>query len=326
MATHILTDPSAAHHFFCSSGGNAGLACATAARAFGQPATIVVPTSTKPLMLAKLRAAGADRIVQIGASWADADRHMREVEMAATPGAVYVPPFDDPRVWEGHATMVDEVKEQLRAIDAGQGDVEGRPDAVVCSVGGGGLFCGVMQGLEQNFPNAQYHRSDSGADGARRQEPVRVLAIETQGADSLAASLGAGEHVRLPGITSIATSLGATKVAPRAFELAAHRRDVVRSVVLRDAEAAMGCWRLADDERLLVEASCGASVAMCYGGRLRQHLPDLREESRVVVVVCGGSNVTLEMLVEYRRTYGKDKDVLSDVRTEQEELNGIVPS
>lgn len=33
-------------HFYCSSGGNAGLACATAARDLGSPATIVVPTST----------------------------------------------------------------------------------------------------------------------------------------------------------------------------------------------------------------------------------------------------------------------------------------
>lgn len=53
---------------------------------------------------------------------------------------VYVPPFDHPKVVEGHATMVVEVEEQLRK--------QGRKaDAVICSVGGGGLLAGILTGL-----------------------------------------------------------------------------------------------------------------------------------------------------------------------------------
>ena len=306
MRARIAADPTAPHHFFCSSGGNAGLACVVAARAFRRPCTIVVPLSTPPLMVAKLEAAGAGRVVRVGASWADADRHLRDVEMPAAPGAAYVPPFDDPLVWAGNATLVDEVHAQLRAADADGG----RPDAIVTSVGGGGLFCGIMEGLERHYPGAL----------------PQVLAVETEGADSLSASLHAGEHVTLPGITSIAKSLGAVRVASRTYKQASGRPDVVRSVMLSDAEAAMGCWRLADDERLLVEPACGASVALCYGGRLRRHLPDLTEASTVVVVVCGGSNVTLEMLVEYRAKYGGDERVVHDARKERKALGGMVPS
>lgn len=147
------------------------------------------------------------------------------------------------------------------------------------------MFSGVVMGLEKRW----------GGD-------VDVLAMETKGAESLAKSLEKGELVTLPAITSIATSLGAVRVATKAFELG--QRPNVRSVVLDDAEAAMGCWRLADDERLLVEPACGLSIAVCYDGRLKALLPRLTTASKVVIVVCGGSDVTLERLVEYREWYG----------------------
>lgn len=61
---------------------------------------------------------------------------------------------------------------------------------------------------------------------------------------------------------------------------------------------------MADDERMMVESACGVSVALCYDGRLKKLLPELTKESKVVVVVCGGSNVTLELLMQYREKYG----------------------
>ncbi|KAL9123448.1 MAG: hypothetical protein Q9175_008364, partial [Cornicularia normoerica] len=47
----LLTHPTPhLTHFYSSSGGNAGLACVTAAHSLGRPATVVVPMTTKPLM------------------------------------------------------------------------------------------------------------------------------------------------------------------------------------------------------------------------------------------------------------------------------------
>jgi hypothetical protein len=47
--------------------------------------------------------------------------------------AGYVHPFDEPRLWEGHASLVREVHDQMK----GQ-----KPDCIVLSVGGGGLMVG----------------------------------------------------------------------------------------------------------------------------------------------------------------------------------------
>lgn len=49
-------------------------------------------------------------------------------------------------------------------------------------------------------------------------ESVRVVACETHGANCLAAALDAGELVTLPGITSIAKSLGADRASPTVFD------------------------------------------------------------------------------------------------------------
>jgi L-serine/L-threonine ammonia-lyase len=82
------------------------------------------------------------------------------------------------------------------------------------------------------------------------------------------------------------------------------QRGNVRSVVLPDAEAAMGCWRLADDERIMVELACGINVAPCYDGRLEKMLGrPVRPEDKVVIVLCGGSNVTSQMLCNWRNEY-----------------------
>lgn len=279
--------PSYPPHFYCSSGGNAGLACITAARTVSLPATIVVPLSTPAQMIAKIRGLGA-RVHQVGASWAEADEHMRTKLMSKDESAVYVSPFDHPEIWAGAATLVDELVVQM----------EGPVHGIACSVGGGGLLNGIMQGLE-------------GLSWPAGRKP-RVLAVETEGADSLNLCVRTGEHATLEAITSIATSLGARRVSKRSYEWLASEN--LSSIVVKDWEAGMSCVQFADDARFVVEAACGATIAPAYfkgeGGenRLRKAFEVEGVEWKdhnVVLVVCGGSNVSLSVLDGYAKKYGK---------------------
>lgn len=273
------SDPSATPHFYTSSGGNAGLACVSASVALGYPSTVVVPTSTKPHMLEKIKLAGASEVIQQGATWFEADTYLREEVLTKDAGGVYVPPFDHPAVWRGHATMISEIKAQLADMNG-----DDSFDALVCSVGGGGLFSGLMQGLEE------------------AGDEVNVVAVETLGANSLNAALEAGQLIAIPGITSIATSLGAVKVAKRAFEYA--QQDNVSSVVVTDKEACVACVKFAEDERMLVEPACGATIALAYDNKLRDILGSPDKDKKVVLVVCGGRNISLDLLAEWRELYG----------------------
>ena len=124
-----------ARRFISSSGGNAGLAVAYAGRRLGVPVTVVVPETTTERAKELLRLEKAEVIVH-GASWQEANAFAQSLIGASD---AFLHPFDDPLLWQGHATLVDEV------FRSGL-----KPDAVVLSVGGGGLLSGVVEGLHRN--------------------------------------------------------------------------------------------------------------------------------------------------------------------------------
>jgi L-serine/L-threonine ammonia-lyase len=253
-----------ARRLLSSSGGNAGLAVAYAGRRLGVPVTIVVPETTLDRPKALIRRQGAEVVVH-GRSWMEANEHLASLR---GPGDAFIHPFDEPLLWDGHASMIDEV--------AAQGP---KPDAVVLAVGGGGLLCGVLQGLH-----------------ARGWRDVPVVAGETEGAASLSAALAAGRPVTLPAITSIATSLGARQVSDRAF--AWTREHAVQSAVVSDAEAVRACLDFADEHRVVVEPACGAALAVA----VQRRAPALRDAADVLVIVCGGVGATYRQLEAWAGT------------------------
>jgi L-serine/L-threonine ammonia-lyase len=243
--------------FITSSGGNAGLAVAYAGRKLGIPVTVVVPETTTERAKELIKQEGA-RVFVKGISWNEAHEYARSKSGETT---AYIHPFDDPLLWEGHATIIDEI--------ANHGL---KPDAVVLSVGGGGLLCGVIDGLHQQGWNH-----------------VPVLAVETLGADSLHVSIRAGKLVSLENITSIATSLGAKQVAKQAFDWT--KKHQVVSHLVSDSEAAVACRSFLRQHRLLVEPACGAALAAVY-----EPVSFLDDKHNVLIIVCGGVGVTMEQL------------------------------
>jgi L-serine/L-threonine ammonia-lyase len=107
-----------------------------------------------------------------------------------------------------------------------------------------------------------------------------VFAVETQGADSYAQSMAAGEPVELPAIASIATSLGARRVSQHAFALAGEHP--IRPAV---------CLRFMDDHRVVVEPACGAALAVAC-----ETVTRLAGFDNVLVIVCGGATATVAQL------------------------------
>ena len=249
-----------AKRFISSSSGNAGIAVAYAGRMFQVPVTVVVPQSASERAKDLILQDGAEVIVH-GTSWVDANS--LALSMIGTDDA-FIHPFDNPLLWKGHATLIDEV--------AASGP---KPDAVVLSVGGGGLLCGVVEGLRRNG-----------------WSDVPVIAVETRGADSLAQSIQEDRRVELPAITSIATSLGARQISEQTFALV--KQHPIESVVVSDRSAVLACLRFLDDHRVLTEPACGASLAAVYEGS-----PLLARFETVLVIVCGGVTATLVRLQEW---------------------------
>lgn len=247
----------------CPSGGNAGFATALAAAALGLKACIIVPHTTPETTRAKIRKTGAEVIVH-GKVWDDANQRAKALSQDAD--TEYVPAFDHPVLWEGHSTLIDEVLEDCPEVDA-----------LVTSVGGGGLLAGLLTGL------IRHHRMG-----------CRIITCETKGAASFAAAIEAGHPVRLARIDTVATSLGAAKVAAWPVQ---HILDFsYECVVLSDDEAIMGVVRYANDLRQLVEPACGVSLAVAYLNH-----PAIAEAHDVVIVVCGGVSISAQLVAGWAR-------------------------
>lgn len=259
-----------------SSGGNAGLAVATVGGRLGLDVSVIVPETTKPLVIAKLESLGA-KVTIFGENWNAADRLARE-KVDAKPGVEYVSPYDNPLLWTGHSSLVDEIAQDLESSEGL------KPGAIVVSVGGGGLLCGVLEGCSRN------HLA------------TKIIACETDGAACFKQSYDSGEAVTLPGIDSIATSLGATSCTPVALERARSHQGGFAAMGCTDREAVDACVRFAKDHRMLVEPACGAALAIAYSKRLREAcLNDV--EGPIVLEVCGGSGVDVDLLYGWKEQY-----------------------
>ena len=247
-------------HLISSSGGNAGYAAAYAGRQLGVKVTVVVPESTGTTARQRIADEGAEVVVS-GAVWAEADAYARK--LVEDTGGAYIHPFDDAPIWAGHATMIDEVVRQC--------DV--KPEAVIVCVGGGGLMCGIIEGLHRN----------EWAD-------VPVLAVETEGARHPLRNQPKPENS-----------------SPYLLSHQLQRRSVLHGLQIgrwngRNSITLFRLWsvtvmlltaclRFSDDMRVLVEPSCGATLSLIY-----DHTEYIEKYDSVLAIVCGGAGVSMQQL------------------------------
>lgn len=232
-----------------ASGGNAGMACAWAAREQGVPATVFLPATAPRVKVDRLRGYGAD-VRLVGTEYADALAAC--AEYAATTGALTSHAYDHPLIAAGAGTLMMELHAQLPDLHT-----------VVVAVGGGGLFTGVAT--------------------AARQYGMHTVAVEPEGCRALNAALQAGRPVDVSVDSVAADSLGARRVSELAFR-AAHRGDVT-SVTVPDSAIVSARQLLWDDYRLAVEHAAGAALA----GVLDPAGYRPRPEEKVCVVLCGAN-------------------------------------
>lgn len=214
-----------------ASGGNAGIAVATAARALGVPCEVFVPEVASAAKRAALAALGA-RVVVHGAAYADAlaasQRRQRES------GALPMHAYDQPEVVAGAGTLAAEIEAEA-----------GLPDRVLVSVGGGGLVGGIA------------------AWCAGR---CRVEALEPALAPTLHAARAAGRPVDVEVAGVAADSLGARRLGDIAWSMNAH---IGAAHLLADADIVAAQRRLWRELHLAVEPAAALPLAALSAGVVR---------------------------------------------------------
>jgi threonine dehydratase len=212
-----------------ASGGNHGAAVAYAAMRLGVPVRIFVPTISSPAKLQRIRAYGADLVVE-GDRYADA--------LAASQnwihhsGALPVHAFDQEETILGQGTIGVELEEQAPDVDT-----------LLVSVGGGGLIAGI----------AAWYRGS-----------VKVIGVEPQASPTLTRALEAGCPVDAETGGIAADSLAPRRVGERVFPLV---KSFVEGTVLVSDDAITSAQRvLWDALRVMAEPGGVAALAALLSG------------------------------------------------------------
>ena len=228
------------------SAGNAAQGVALAARHAGVPCSVLVVDTAPRAKLDAIRRLGAE-IVPV-----TYDECWQTVQARSSPRmcGYFVHPFDDDRVIAGNGTMGLEILEDLPGVDA-----------VVASIGGGGLISGLASAIRAIKPD------------------VKIFAAEPESAAPLAVSLERGEPTAFDAWQpSFVDGAGGKSVLPTMWPLVS--RLVTESIVVPLADTAAAMRLVAERCRVVCEGAAACAVAAALSGRIH---------GRIVAVVSGGN-------------------------------------
>lgn len=249
-----LSEAERANGVVCASAGNHGQGVAYTCRRLGVQCRVVLPRTTPRQKREQIAALGGacTTIVVEGHTYDDA--HEYATLLAASEGAVLVPPFDDPRVIAGQGTVALEIVEQL-----------GRPpDLLVIPVGGGGLLAGMATACAGLAPRP------------------RVVGVEPAGAPSMRAALDAGGPVTLDSIDSFVDGAAVKRAGAYTFDIVKALVDEVLTVA--EGAVCTTMLQLYQRDGIIAEPAGALAVAALAGDIT------VPAGATVVCILSGGNN------------------------------------
>lgn len=212
------------------SSGNHAIAVSTAARMFGIPAVIVMPSDAPRIKLETTRSNGAEVVTY---DRVNESREAIGAKLGSERGLSMIKPFDDPNVIAGQGTCGLEIGEEIS------------PDIALVPASGGGLATGVALGL----PNAA------------------IYAVEPEGHADIAQTLATGIiHRNAPGIRSICDGLLTEQMGDLTFPIARER--IAGAVAVSDEQVLRAMAFAFRHLKIVLEPSGAASLAAALEGKV----------------------------------------------------------
>jgi threonine dehydratase len=229
-----------------ASSGNFGQGLAYAARLFGVPATVVVPAAAAQTKLDVLTELGAKVIRLPFDEWWT----VLTTRRCAGEEGLFIHPVAEAGVLAGNATIGAEILEDLPDCDA-----------VIVPFGGGGLICGI------------------GSVMRRLKPAVRMVLVESEGAQPAAAAIENGGPVAVTYLQSFVDGMGSSRVLDEMWPLL--RQVVDQTACASFAQISAAVRMLAVRHRVIAEAAGAAPLAAALAG--------LAGKGNVVCIITGGN-------------------------------------
>lgn len=259
---------SSADYIVTQSSGNHAQAIALGCKLLGKTAVVVMPEDSPAVKVNAVRDSYGAEVKFCKPTQEAREAMSAEIvnELRVKHGpekAEEVHPNQDPRVVNGQGSVALELLEQQPDLDA-----------IVVSIGGGGLIGGVAVYAKSVNPN------------------IKIIGAEPERAKSAYMSKKAGELVKNPPNTSIDTIADSVKssLGSTTYPLV---RDYVDDVfIVTEAEIEDATKFTMERAKQVIEPGCGVAVAVATSKRLYEKYPEFK---KIGVVMCGG-NVDLENL------------------------------
>ena len=246
-----------------ASAGNHAQGVALASSLTGRMSTIFMPRGAALPKVEATRSYGAE--VRLEGETVE-DCIAAASAFAEETGAAFVPPFDDPDVIAGQASIGLELLEEAP-----------QAEAVVVPVGGGGLVAGIAASVALAAPTGR--------------RPA-VYGVEAEGAPTMAAALAAGRPVTLERVATMADGIAVARCSE--LTLAHAEAFVARMLTVDEEEISRAVLVSLERAKAVVEPAGAAALAAVLSGRVPGSGP--------VVAVLSGGNVDpllLTKLVEH---------------------------
>lgn len=240
-----------------ASTGNHGLGVARALGQLGMKGRIYLPETAVASKVEAIRAYDVE--VEL---WEDdpykTELHARQMARE-NEDWVYISPYNDRQVIAGQGTIGVELLEQVDA-----------PDAVLATVGGGGLISGVAAYVRDNAPG------------------TRIVGCQPEHSPEMSVSVEAGEYREIESKPTLSDgSAGGFERDSITFDLC--RELVDEFILVSEKEIREAIRLMIENHGKLVEGAAAVAVAAF----LKQ--PERFAGQTVLIIICGG-NISLETL------------------------------
>ena len=230
-----------------ASGGNHGAAVAWAARTLGYQSNIFVPSIISQSKLERLQSYGA-QIHVVGAEYQESLEAARSFQKGRT--CVELHAYDQPEIVLGAGTIAMEIDSQVAAATT-----------IIVACGGGGLAGGLATWWKDS---------------------KRLVLVETEGTQTFARSLAAGEPVDVDVSGVAADSLGARRLGEIGWQALADSK--AESCIVNDDEVKEAQAELFNKFDVVAEPAASAGYAALRTGRMQ-----VNDTENCVLIVCGSN-------------------------------------
>ena len=270
----------------CASAGNHAQGVTLSCKMLNIKGSIFMPTTTpkQKIEQVKMFGNGCIEIIIEGDTFDDSNR--QAIEYAKRENKTFIPPFNDPKIIEGQATIGMEIMQEVKQ----------KVDYIFIPIGGGGLASGIGSYFKQISPD------------------TKIIGVEPAGAAGMKLSLEKGEVTALEKVDKFVDGAAVQRVGELTFNICKEVLDDI--IVVPEGAICTTILELYNKSAMVVEPAGALSVSA-----LRFYADKIKGKN--VVCIISGSNNDITRIFEQN---GMDFKSAIFVKSVSCDLKAVTPS